>query len=121
VPECPECGSPPGPGSLTCPECGSSVPGWDLAAAVYASDLQPDYDADWADTATVAAPASRPALSFESKTVTSPQLLVADLPPAAREGGPQFGQVAPVAPPVAPPGFARRWPVVWIWVTRWRS
>jgi SAM-dependent methyltransferase len=21
----------------------------------------------------------------------------------------------------APPGFARRWPVVWIWVTRWRS
>ena len=26
-----------------------SLPGWELAASAYATTLQPDYDADWAD------------------------------------------------------------------------
>jgi hypothetical protein len=69
---------------------------------VYATELQPDYDADWAG-AHAGAVERKPSLSFQSKTVNSPQLLVAALPETAREGGPQFGAAATVAPPVAPP------------------
>jgi hypothetical protein len=63
MPECPECGSPPAPGQRTCHECGVSLPGWELAASAYATTLQPDYDADWADTAVTAA-VRAPARSF---------------------------------------------------------
>jgi hypothetical protein len=62
--------------------------------------LQPDYDADWADDASVGASVRRPSLKFESRTATSPQLLVAALPEEARRGGPRFGNDAPAAQPV---------------------
>jgi hypothetical protein len=83
-----------------------SLPGWELAASAYATTLQPDYDAGWADDASVGASVRAPSLSFETKTVTSPQLPVAALPEEAHRGGPQFGSRAPVTAPVPAP-FAK--------------
>ncbi len=79
------------------------MPGWELAASVYATDVQPDFDADWADDATVGAPARTPSLAFETKTSTSPRLLVAALPEEPVTGGPQFAGGRPVSAPVAAP------------------
>ena len=78
------------------------MPGWDLAASVYASDVQPDFDADWKEGADATVGARKPALAFEKQT-NSPQMLVAALPAQLPPGGPTFVGGEPVAPPVAPP------------------
>jgi hypothetical protein len=70
---------------------------------VYATELQPDYDAGWADGATIRAAARVPSLSFDTRTVSSPQLLVAAPPDEARQGGPQFASSARATQPVGPP------------------
>jgi hypothetical protein len=78
------------------------MPGWDLAASVYSSHRQPDFDADWADDVDATVGARKPALAFEKQT-GSPYAHAAarraDMPP----GGPTFAGGDPVAPPVAPP------------------
>jgi hypothetical protein len=43
-----------------------SLPGWEFAASAYATTLQPDYDADWADTASVTAAVRAPSPSSEA-------------------------------------------------------
>jgi hypothetical protein len=78
------------------------MPGWDLAASVYATPRKTDYDADAKERAGATAGARRPALAFE-KRANSPRALVA-APPAERPpGGPTFVGGDPVEPPVAKP------------------
>ena len=80
------------------------MPGWDLAASVYATDVQPDFDGDWMDeaNATVAAVARKPALAFE-KQPADMRSLISMLPDEVSRGGPTFAGGDPVAPPVALP------------------
>jgi hypothetical protein len=78
------------------------MPGWDLAASVYATGVQPDFDADWADDAGATVGAGKRSLAFE-KQVTSPHALAGAPPAETPPGGPTFVGGDPVASPVAPP------------------
>jgi hypothetical protein len=78
------------------------MPGWDLAASVYATGVQPDFDADWADDAGATVGAGKRSLAFE-KQVSSRHALVAAPPAETPPGGPTFVGGDPVASPVAPP------------------
>jgi hypothetical protein len=65
-----------------------SLPGWELAASAYATTLQPDYDADWADDATVIAAVRASSRSYEANAAPPSRPLVPPSPEVTRRGGP---------------------------------
>ena len=81
------------------------MPGWDLAASVYATGDRSGGNGDWLEEAKARAAAGghTPALAFEKQAADSPRLLVANKTDELPRGGPTFAGSDPVAPPVAPP------------------